>query len=249
MTGSRTAQTHIRLQGADAPVERTVRHRLPRSIAGALDLDDAAAMRGHGYVDHVGCHCGTRIRRIAKTWMHQIVVGELMIDAEKRPIAFCIAEGERYEPDIVIVVAELEQLVFGGLFVRIESGAARDDRISPADENIRPMSGGDMVGVIDTVRHTLKIEARGSIEPVASGEQRNSADRCRGAGGSLQPLAAGDPAMPDFSECRRWVGTVDCKIVSRKRVLIGSLEVVPRLHSSSSHLFLAHGIVRQPNSE
>jgi hypothetical protein len=103
-----------------------------------------------------GCRRG-QLLGVAEAGEHDLLVRVLVVDAEQAVLARAV---DREVAQVVVVVAELEPLLLGGLRHRVELGSARQHRVAPADQDLGLVAGRDVVLLVDARRDLAEPEAR-----------------------------------------------------------------------------------------
>ena len=177
--------------GRDAPGVLAVDHLPGAAVAG--DLDDRPAVRGQLDLDLRLGGLEVDVTARAQAREHQAGIGVLVVDDHEEAIARRAAGGQRMQADEVAVVAELLFLRGGRQVVGIEGRRAGDDGIAPADQHLRLVALGHVLGLVQAVRHLLEGERRGTGR---LGERAAAQELVRERGGGAGPhqAAQGRPA-------------------------------------------------------
>ena len=125
-----------------------------------------------------------------------------MVDDEQAVVGGALLQ--RDEAHIVVVVAELALLRLRRLVHRVEFGSVRKDRVAPAQQHVRIVALGDVMGLVDAGLHLGEGEARTNRLRLrlVCGQQRHGAhgrsDR-RGCERAPQEVAARKAGGDDFA--------------------------------------------------
>ena len=114
---------------------------------------------------------------------HHFGTGVLVVHAQERTRALLV---ERKKPDEVVVVTEAPGLVGSRQHTRVEGPESFDERVAPADQDVRLVAIGDVVGLVDAGRQLAEHKSGGN-GPRRAGRrgQRGGAEK-RGRGGDPQ---------------------------------------------------------------
>ncbi len=162
MAGDGSGERHFGVDG-DTAVQLAIAHHLPLA-AFLADLDDGAAMGCHFDIDLVLAErrklerlLAVLLHHLDDAGEHQMRVGVFVVDHQK-PVL-----GRTFQRDVtdeIVVVAELPGLRRGGLPGRIEVRCVGEQWITPAQQHVGIVTGGDMVLVVNAGLDFVEGESR-----------------------------------------------------------------------------------------
>ncbi len=158
-------------------------------------------MRCHGDFSNFLAVGLERVVDIGKHGVHQVVIGELVIDAKKCIVLQWCTEGQRYEADKVIIVSKLLGLCIGGLVFGVEGRCAGQNGVAPTNEDVTFVVRRNMMMAINTMPDFSKPEGgRRATGCQRERDSQSARGEESGACARLQEAASADRCFPYFCQ-------------------------------------------------
>ena len=212
MPCGRAVDGHLSVQRGDAAVKDPITHNRPFAACVARNLNHGATMGGHLDINQLFGHAGKALLVLtAKAGEHHLFVGVFVVHTEQATGAFGIEGGKAH---IVVVIAKLLQLGFGGLVHHVKFGGLGGDRVTPTQQYIGLIALGDVMGLIITPGQLVEAIAafrRCRCGGAVGGDQRRGAKQGGGSGDTqhaaqhVATAIAGIDDVPNGS-LQVWIG-------------------------------------------